>query len=82
MPKFRKGIPPPVNRNPLVVRLVELMNEQEVDTIDLCESAGVSHTSIHSWRVKSNPNIANLEAVLNVLGYTLAIVKLEDVQGV
>jgi len=78
MPKFRKGIPSPINRNPLVVRLVELMNEQEVDTIDLCDSAGVSHTSIHSWRIKSNPNIANLEAVLNVLGYTLVIRKLDD----
>ena len=80
MPKFRTGsIPTPVNTNPLIVQLVELMNEQEVDTIDLCESAGVSHTAIHSWRTKSNPNSTNLEAVLNVLGYTLAIVRLEDV---
>ena len=78
MPKFHKGIPPPINTHPLVVRLVELMNENEVDTIDLCESAGVSHTSIHSWRIKSNPNIANLEAVLNVLGYGLVIRKLDD----
>ena len=79
MPKFHKGVPPPVNNNPLVVQLVDLMNEQEIDTIDICESAGVSLTSIHAWRTKSNPNITNLEAVLNVLGYTLAIVKLEDV---
>jgi len=79
MPRFHKGVPPPINRNPLVVRLVELMNEQAVDTIDLCKAAGVSLTSIHAWRTKSNPNITNLEAVLNVLGYTLAIVRREDV---
>ena len=79
MPRFPKGsIPSPINNNPLIKRLVDLMNEQEVDTIDLCESAGVSHTSIHSWRIKSNPNIANLEAVLNVLGYGLVIRKLDD----
>ena len=80
MPRFPKGnIPAPVNNNPLIVQLVDLMSETEIDSYDLCRRAGVSTASIHSWRTKSNPNITNLEAVLNVLGYTLAIVKLEDV---
>ena len=80
MPKFRTGsIPTPVNTNPLIVQLVELMNETEIDSYEVCRQAGVSTASIHAWRTKSNPNITNLEAVLNVLGHKLAIVRLEDV---
>ena len=80
MPRFPKGsIPSPINNNPLIKRLVDLMNETEIDSYEVCRQAGVSTASIHAWRTKSHPNITNLEAVLNVLGYKLAIVRLDDV---
>ena len=80
MPKFPRGqVPPPINNNPLIVRLVELINEAEIDGNDLCDRAGISLTSVTSWRYRTNPSIVNLEAVLNVLGHRLVIEKLDDV---
>ena len=80
MPRFRIGyIPPPLNRNPLIKRLVDLMNQAGADSQELARQAGVSLGTINAWRTRTNPNITNLEAVLNVLGYELAIIKRKDV---
>lgn len=80
MSRFAPGrIPVPSNQNPLVARLVELMNFAEIGCHELCRSAGVSASSIHAWRTRSNPTVANLEAVLNALGYELTIRKRDHV---
>jgi len=65
------------NTNPLVVRLIELMDAARIDGHVLSKRAGLSETTIRSWRVKNNPNITSLEAVLNVLGYGLTIKRID-----
>ena len=80
MSRFAPGrIPPPSNPSPLIARLVELMNSAGIGCQDLCQAAGVSASSIHAWRTRSNPTVNNLEAVLNALGYELTIRKQADV---
>ena len=74
-----RNLPLPRNTNPLIVRLVELINESGTDSHELCRRAGLGTGTIHAWRNQTNPNISNLEAVLNALGYELTIQRRADV---
>tara|TARA_R100000808_G_C2141895_1_gene149720 strand:- start:135 stop:368 length:234 start_codon:yes stop_codon:yes gene_type:complete len=74
MPRART-IPAPKNKNPLIAELVRIMNDQGVESIALCDAAGIAPCSISSWRLRHNPTIHNFEAALNVLGYELSIRK-------
>jgi DNA-binding phage protein len=76
-----RKLPPPRNTNPLIVRLVELINDGGIDSFELCRRAGLGTGAIHAWRHHSNPGVNNLEAVLNALGYELKIERRENVPG-
>jgi len=76
-----RDLPPPRNTNPLIVRLVELINDGDIDSHELCRRAGLAAGAIYAWRHHSNPGVNNLEAVLNALGYELTIERREGVQG-
>ena len=59
--------------HPLVRRLYELIAEHQVALEDLSDRTGVALSTIYRWRSDRAPTVHNLEAVFNVLGYTLYI---------
>ena len=71
-------VPRPIPRgaDPRVKRLFEEMLAQKMPAQRLGKLAGISDKTIRDWQTKT-PSVANLEACLNVLGLTLAVVPLE-----
>lgn len=63
--------------HPLVKFLFDRVSEQSIDMLELSTKSGVSYATIRYWitasehRKTSAPSIENLEACLNVVGYTL-----------
>lgn len=57
--------------HPLVRRLVEEMNSQQIATARLAELAGVSTRTIERWRKGGNPTVAHLDFCFEVLGLRL-----------
>jgi len=49
---------------------------------DIAIRAGLSHDTIKDWRFRSTPNIVNLEAALNVLGYRLSVKRILESEKV
>lgn len=60
-----------------VARLDELLGEKGVPAYKAATKAGLSINVISAWRNGKEPSVGNLDAVLNVLGYKLAVVPLE-----
>lgn len=56
---------------------VKFLDEHRTMTLTLLgEKAGIDYKSINRWRLKGHPpRLADIEAVLNVLGYDLVLVK-------
>lgn len=64
--------------HPLVRRLYELMNEEQIGVHDLAERSGISVGSLVNWRRRFIPRVDLLEACYNVLGYTLKPIRLRQ----
>ena len=75
----RKGRMPMVaGQHPAVVFLDARINERRLSAQGICDQAGLGRGTISRWRTEGHsPSVGNLEAVLNVLGYRLAVVPLE-----
>lgn len=71
--KFR-AITIPTSGPPLIRRLFQIINQRRFSVASLALRSGVQKDTIHGWRGKFSPTLANFEAVLNALGYQLAIV--------
>ena len=67
---FRKS-KVPQHVNPLVRRLFEEMNHQQIGLLDMADRSGVNHNTISDWKHRANPQIHNLAACFSVLGYEL-----------
>lgn len=65
----------PKHAHPLVRRLFEEMNNQQLGVMDLCERAGLARGTLKGWRNNHCPRIVEIEACLNVLGLDLRAVK-------
>lgn len=63
----------PARAHPLVKRLFEEMNEQQIGVIDIAERSGVNKNTISGWRHRANPDLINLEACFGVLGHKLVV---------
>lgn len=73
-----RAITIPTNGPPLIRRLFQIINQRRFSVASLALRAGVQKDTIHGWRGKFSPTVANFEAVLNALGYELAIVPLAE----
>jgi hypothetical protein len=65
---------PPQHAHPLIRELYVLLDQNNADLQDVARRAGLGVNSITKWRTENTPSIANLEAVLNVIGKRLVIV--------
>lgn len=64
----------PEHTHPTVRRAFELAARERASYVLLHERSGVSCKTIGDWTRGTMPSVANLDAVLNVLGYQLAVV--------
>jgi transcriptional regulator with XRE-family HTH domain len=70
---------PASNTHPLVKFLSHEMARQRATLSDVAERAGVCVKTISAWRGGDRaPKLADMEAVLNVLGYDLKAVPRSD----
>jgi len=72
MRSFRKLIVPE-NVHPLVRRLFEEMNYQQIGILDMADRSGINKNTINDWKKRSVPNAANLSACYAVLGMELSL---------
>lgn len=72
MRSFRKLIVPE-NVHPLVRRLFEEMNYQQIGILDMADRSGINKNTINDWKKRSVPNVANLSACYAVLGMELSL---------
>ena len=56
--------------------LDEELIRQKVSAHKVAKAAGLCDPAISTWRRGSSPSIGNFDAVLNVLGYRLAVAPL------
>lgn len=77
MRKFRK-LTIPDRAHPLVRKMFEHMNHQQIGVLDLSDRSGVNKNTIRDWRTRTVPTIDNFEACLNVLGLQVFIKNLPD----
>lgn len=62
--------------HPLTQQLLELLDSDRRPMYKIAELAGIDISSFSAWRKGDNmPRIVIMEAVLEVLGYELAVVK-------
>lgn len=77
MRKFRP-LSPPIRANPLVAQMFNEMHLQRIGVLDLSDRSGVNVNTLKDWRTRTNPNIVNFNACLNVLGLELKVCKMKD----
>jgi len=68
----------PMQAHPLVSRMFEEMNRQQIGMLDLAERSGVNKNTIKDWKTRSIPQVHNLAACMNVLGLDLTVKRHRD----
>ena len=69
----------PKNAHRFTKLFLELCNDQRIDMQSLADRSGVPVKTIRNWKQRYyNPQLANIEAVLDVLGYELVARKKVD----
>lgn len=72
MRQFRK-LRVPESTHPVVRRLFEEMNHQQIGLLDMAERSGVNKNTLKDWRIRTVPTVDNIEACFNVLGLTINV---------
>lgn len=75
--KFRPFVVP-IHCHPAVRFMYQQLNEQKLTLSDLQNISGVGRTTFTNWRKVQSPKLTDMEAVLNSLGFKLAIIPMED----
>ena len=76
MRSFRPMIVPQ-GVHPLVRKLFERMNHEQIGILDLSERSGVNKNTINDWKRRSMPTLANIDACYAVLGLRLSVNKMD-----
>lgn len=72
MRTFRK-LTIPEKAHPLVRRLFEEMNRQQIGVLDMSVRSGVNKNTFKDWRVRTVPRVPDLDACFGVLGMELKV---------
>jgi|TARA_E500000305_G_scaffold108335_2_gene110482 hypothetical protein len=75
---YKNQIKYPNDIDPIVNKLVYLINSSKLKSKEVCQKANVNTNAIAVWRDnygkgKRNPSLWKIQAVLKVLGYKLVI---------
>lgn len=63
----------PENVHPLVKRLFEEMNREQIGILDMSKRSGVNKNTLNDWKRRSAPQIQNLDACFAVLGMEISV---------
>lgn len=74
----RNHVTIPPDAHPMVQFIYAEIERQGLCIGDVADLVGVPYKTISSWRSKHNPNLENLQACLNVLGFQLSVEKLDE----
>jgi transcriptional regulator with XRE-family HTH domain len=69
----KKPISVPSNAHPLVQQVFVLLDKTGMTYQELADRAKISPRLLERWRGNVQPQIGNLEKVLNALGYNIVI---------
>ena len=64
----------PAHAHPLVRLLFQELRTKQIPMHDLCRRSGLSINTVINWRAANAPNLTNIEAALNAIGYDLVAV--------
>lgn len=64
-------------QHPLTVQLVELIYSDPRPLYRLAKASGIHVDTFATWRKNINPNVLMVEAILEVLGYELALERID-----
>lgn len=73
--RWRGKLPIPARAHPLVRSLFEYANAEKTTMTEIADRSGIPRGTLSGWRYSVTPNIASLEAALNVLGLELCVRK-------
>jgi transposase-like protein len=68
----------PQSAHPLVRKLVDLMNHEQMGLLDLADRSGINKNTIKDWRTRTVPTLDNFDACLSVLGYELTVTRKKE----
>lgn len=71
--RWRGKLVIPESCHPLVRKLLEIMNRDMTCMREVERRAGLRPGTIGGWRRRSSPQLVNIEACFNVLGYGLTV---------
>jgi len=71
--RWRGKLPLPSHSHPLVRQFIGELNAQMTTIRECATRAGLGPKTVCDWRYRTNPNLANFDAALNVLGLELCI---------
>ncbi len=69
--RWRGKLSPGPKAHPLIKQLFTLMNEHQTTMVELGERVGLGRQTISGWRYNRTPNLRDIEAAFNALGYDL-----------
>jgi hypothetical protein len=72
-PRLRQHTVPP-HTHPLVRLLFQELRTRQIPMHDLCSRSGLSINTVINWRAANTPNLINIEAALNAIGYDLVAI--------
>ena len=71
---YQRQRPPHPSAHPLVHRMWREINAQRASQEDIAARSGVSSSAMRKWRKgERSPNLLDLEAIFNVLGFELTV---------
>jgi hypothetical protein len=76
MPRFRTLKQVDVEVHPLVSFIMTKMEEQRIPYAEMCTKAELGERTLRRWRMgQTTPAIDDIERALNVLGYSLDVIR-------
>ena len=66
------------NNQPLVSEFFQILEKRDMFLKDIAKKSGYDRATIYNWRYGTMPRVNSLEDVLNVLGYKLKVVRIDE----
>lgn len=66
--------------DPIIKEVLKMVEESKIPIAKIEEECGFGYRTISRWRTKNGANLYNVQAVLNYLGYKLAIEKISEAE--
>lgn len=69
------------NGSPTVQTLFKIARDENFTQQELAKKTGVVESTLKNWRIRNQPRVTDVEALLNALGYELQVVKIQEAES-